>query len=153
MDISKKAKQIVGKKRSRDEDDEDELEQERPRKAQAIAPAFWSRYQELRKEHNALEAMIEAATVAHTYDDKNGLDRRLPPYVNEEALAALEGRAKMWDSEGWPGGDMAGVLHFLDSATLGRRTPPHDFSWAGNEANDFRLFVTVADNGCLGDVM
>lgn len=167
LEIPQKVKQIIGRKRSRDDDDDDDdaeveetaLKPEPPRKnkAQKISGSFWSRYQNYRKQHNGIEAIVEAATVAHTYDEQHQLDRH-PPHVNGESLAFLEGRLSLCDTAGWPGGDIEAVTRFLNSTNFGVRTPVFnsmpDFSWAGDEVNDFRLFVNaVEDQGWLREVV
>lgn len=155
--MTQKVKQIIGRKRSRDSDDDDHDEREsklepppRNTKARKLSEvAFWTKFQKVRKEQNAIEAMVEAAKVAHAYDVRNQLDR-YPPNADPETLALLEGRLSLCDTPGWAGGDIEAVQRFLNSGHPGMRTPVFntvpDFSWAGDEVDDFRLFVGAADD-------
>ena len=142
------------KKRSWDEEDEDEDEDDvakrRTRNRSATEARFWETYRTSRNEHNASEAMIHATKVAHAYDEKYGLDRHTVD-MNQDAVSDSKRRNKPWDSTDWPGGDLVAVVQFLNSNTAERANRPVELDWAGQEVDDFRLFVNAVDSGWLAD--
>ncbi len=159
--VTNKVKQVIGRKRSRDECEDDTAREQPVRKAPITATAFWKKYRELRVYHNDLEAMANATAVAHAYDEENGLVMRHPPTVNEEALAALEGRSRSRvvstaTSWSWSGSRLEEIYNFCGLPPSGPLTPAplfspaplfadYDFMWAGEEVYDFRNFVVSAE--------